>query len=96
MKRGLCLTILACGILFSLAVFGEVATAAPPESSPEANAELSAQRAVVERGKMYQAGVIYSHWLDRVARQSDYQFLQERVFDGLPGCIFWPAPLLWR
>ncbi len=49
--------------------------------SPEPIAELSAQRAAVERGKMFQAGLVYSRWLDRVAAQSEHKFLQERVFD---------------
>ncbi|HXA10374.1 MAG TPA: hypothetical protein VNW28_10350, partial [Chthoniobacterales bacterium] len=57
----------------------EAAIAAQP--SPEPVAELSAQRAAAERGKIYQAGVVYSQWIDGLAQESGSPFLQQRVLD---------------
>lgn len=79
-RRFICLTILAGCFFLPLAAGGQTPAGSPAES-PEAVAELSAQRAAAERSKMYQAGLVYSQWLDRVAGESGHKFLQERVFD---------------
>ena len=43
--------------------------------------ELSAQRAMAERSKIYRAGADYSRWLDQIAKDSGSAFLQRTVFD---------------
>ncbi len=43
--------------------------------------QLSAERADVERAKIYQAGVSYTHWLDGLATRSGRASLAEPVFD---------------
>ncbi len=61
-----------------------LAGAAPtptPTPAPAEVADLSAQRAEAQRGKIYGAGVAYSRWLDQVAVTSGSSFLQQRVFD---------------
>lgn len=76
LRRILCLTI-ACFLLS-----GPLASAAPsPAPTAAPVADLSAQRAESERGKIYQAGLAYSRWLDGLAVQSGRPLLQERVFD---------------
>lgn len=76
MRRLLCLTIAILSFLLPCA------PAAPtPAPTSETAADLSAQRAEAERGKIYQAGLTYSRWLDGVAAQSRQPFLQQRVFD---------------
>lgn len=77
--RKIRLTILLC------CVFAPLLANAAPSPSPTTTAEpatdLSAQRAKAERGKMYKAGLAYSHWLDGLAKESENDFLQVRVFD---------------
>ena len=55
------------------------------ESSPATIAasvtELSAQRALTERSKIYRTGAAYGRWLDQVAKDSGNAFLQRAVFD---------------
>ena len=45
-----------------------LATAAPSPTPPPVG-DLSAQRAEAERGKIYQAGLVYSGWLDGLSRK---------------------------
>jgi len=59
---------------------------ASPAASPLATleqsfSELTAQRAAAERSKIYQAGATYSRWLDGIAKNSGYAFLQRQVVD---------------
>src|ERR1700736_5389724 len=59
---------------------------ASPAASPLATleqsfSELTAQRAAAERSKIYQAGATYSRWLDGIAKDSGYAFLQRQVVD---------------
>ncbi|HEX5176447.1 MAG TPA: hypothetical protein VFV83_05425, partial [Chthoniobacteraceae bacterium] len=49
--------------------------------TPKPVESLSAQRASAERSKIYRAGLAYSGWLDRVAKQTGSEFLGRRVFD---------------
>jgi small-conductance mechanosensitive channel len=55
------------------------------ESSPATIAasvtDLSAQRALTERSKIYRTGADYGRWLDQVAKDSGNAFLQRAVFD---------------
>ncbi len=74
LRRFLCLTIALWSVLAPLAQ-------GAPSPTPEPVADLSAQRAEAERGKIYEAGLVYSRWLDRVAAQSGQPFLQKRLFD---------------
>jgi small-conductance mechanosensitive channel len=57
----------------------------PSESSTPTIAQsvtaLSAQRAAMERSKIYRTGVSYSQWLDQFAKGSGNAFLQRLVFD---------------
>src|SRR5438552_12306300 len=61
------------------------ATPAPAESSAATIAQsvtdLSAQRAAMERSRIYHVGVDYSKWLDQVAKDSGSAFLQRAVFE---------------
>jgi small-conductance mechanosensitive channel len=52
-----------------------------PTTVAESLSDISAQRATVERTKIYRAGANYSRWLDRIAKNSGYEFLQRRAFD---------------
>ncbi len=60
-------------------------TAASPTPAVKNVAELSAQRADVERAKIYRAGVSYTHWLDDLAAHSAQPFLMRPVFDRVTG-----------
>jgi small-conductance mechanosensitive channel len=55
------------------------------ESSPATIAasvtELSAQRALTDRSKIYRTGAAYGRWLDQMAKDSGNAFLQRAVFD---------------
>ena len=73
--RWLCLTITVFCVLAPLQVSAQATPA------PETAERLSAQRAASERGKIYQAGLAYTHWLDGVAQRSGSEFLQRTVFD---------------
>ena len=74
------------------------AIAAEPNASPSATAfaaespvptitqsvtDLSAQRAQMERSKIYHAGRDYSLWLDQIAKDSGSAFLQRKVFENV-------------
>ena len=73
--------------LFGLAialwcVLTPLAAAAPTASpTPEPVATFSAERADMERSRIYRAGLTYSQWLDRLASKSGSAFLQRPVFD---------------
>src|SRR5436190_8581065 len=60
-------------------------TPAPAESPAPTIAEsvtdLSAQRAAMERSRIYHAGADYSKWLDQIAKNSGSAFLQRIVFE---------------
>src|SRR5881275_1888450 len=61
------------------------ATPTPAESPAPTIAEsvtdLSAQRAAMERSRIYHAGADYSKWLDQIAKNSGSAFLQRIVFE---------------
>lgn len=42
---------------------------------------------------MYQAGLAYSRWLDRLATKSGNEMLQRRVFERVTWMHLLPAPL---
>src|SRR6266404_2330592 len=59
---------------------------ATPAESPaptiaESVTDLSAQRAAMDRSRIYHAGADYSKWLDQVAKDSGSAFLQRTVFE---------------
>jgi hypothetical protein len=56
-------------------------SATPAGTITESVAELSAQRAAVDRSKIYRTGAAYGRWLDQVAKDSGNAFLQRAVFD---------------
>src|SRR5689334_4470132 len=66
------------------------ATPSPSASSAESPAatiaqsvtELSAQRAAMDRSKIYRAGRDYSLWLDQLAKDSGSALLQRKVFEN--------------
>src|SRR5260370_20369709 len=58
-----------------------VESASPPVTIAQSVSELSAQRALAERSKIYRAGADYSRWLDQVAKDLDSAFLQRPAFD---------------
>src|SRR5215469_1952046 len=63
------------------------ATASPAESPAptitQSVTDLSAQRAQMERSKIYHAGRDYSLWLDQIAKDSGSTFLQRKVFENV-------------
>jgi small-conductance mechanosensitive channel len=58
-----------------------VESASPAATITQSVSELSAQRAVAERSKIYRAGATYSQWLDQLAKNSGNAVLQRTVFD---------------
>src|SRR6202035_1436606 len=58
-----------------------VESASSPATIAQSVSELSAQRALAERSKIYRSGADYSRWLDEVAKDSGSAFLQRTVFD---------------
>ena len=85
MQRYLWLALTLAFLSAPLQSYGELsATPSPPPSRQTASESaegLSAQRAAAERSRMYQAGLVYSHWLDGMANERGSDFLQRRVFD---------------
>src|SRR5947207_7912777 len=66
----------------------EAEPSATPAESPaptiaESVTDLSAQRAAIDRSKIYHAGRDYSQWLDQVAKDSGSAFLQRKVFENV-------------
>src|SRR6516165_8473101 len=63
------------------------ATASAAESSAptitQSVTDFSAQRAQMERSKIYHAGRDYSLWLDQIAKDSGSAFLQRKVFENV-------------
>jgi small-conductance mechanosensitive channel len=57
------------------------ASASPAATITQSVTELSAQRAAMERSKIYHVGADYGRWLDQVAKDSGNAFLQRPVFD---------------
>jgi small-conductance mechanosensitive channel len=53
----------------------------PATTITQSVADLSAQRAAMERSKIYHAGADYGRWLDQIAKDSGNAFLQRPVFD---------------
>src|ERR1700726_3633029 len=58
-----------------------VETASTAATLTQSVSELSAQRAMAERSKIYRAGADYSRWLDQIAKDSGSAFLQRPVFE---------------
>jgi hypothetical protein len=57
------------------------ASASPAATITQSVTELSAQRAAMERSKIYHVGADYGRWLDQMAKDSGNAFLQRPVFD---------------
>jgi small-conductance mechanosensitive channel len=57
------------------------ASASPAATITQSVTELSAQRAAMERSKIYHVGADYGRWLDQLAKDSGNAFLQRPVFD---------------
>ncbi len=85
-------------ILLAFACIGLSAIAAEPSATPRPSASpatseetaaftdisgLSAQRATMDRSKIYHAGRDYSLWLDQIAKDSGSAFLQRKVFENV-------------
>jgi small-conductance mechanosensitive channel len=58
-----------------------IESASPAATIEKSISDLSAQRALAERSKIYRSGATYSRWLDQVAKDSGSAFLQRTVFD---------------
>jgi small-conductance mechanosensitive channel len=86
--------------LFAFAFACVSAIAAEPSATPSPSAsaaespastiaqsvtELSAQRAAMDRSKIYRAGRDYSLWLDQIAKDSGSPLLQKPVFERVTG-----------
>src|SRR5437764_10521307 len=59
-----------------------------PDESPaptiaQSVTDLSAQRAAMERSRIYHVGADYSKWLDQLAKDSGSAFLQRKVFENV-------------
>ena len=57
------------------------ASESPAATLTQSVSQPSAQNVVLERSKVYRAGVAYSKWLDQIAKDSGNAFLQRPVFD---------------
>ena len=57
------------------------ATESPAATIAQSMTDLSAQRAAVDRSKIYRAGRDYSEWLDQLAKDSGSELLQRKVFE---------------
>ncbi len=83
MRTGfLCLTTAAFCALTPFPAWSQDTPAPSPTRASQPQVEsLSAQRAEVERGKIYGAGVAYSRWIDNLAQNHGNTWLQKPVFD---------------
>src|SRR5438309_7785691 len=79
-----------CALLIGFTCISAIAAEPSPSPSSSESEEqtlaqsvtdLSAQRAAMERSRIYHAGADYSRWLDQVAKDSGDAFLQRPVFD---------------
>src|SRR2546421_8038615 len=59
------------------------ASESPAATITQSVTDLSAQRAAMERSRIYHAGADYSRWLDQVAKDSGSAFLQRKVFENV-------------
>ncbi len=82
MRTGfLCLTTAAFCALTPFPAWSQDTPAPSPTRASQPQVEsLSAQRAEVERGKIYGAGVAYSRWIDNLAQNHGNTWLQKPVF----------------
>src|SRR5437763_8185914 len=55
----------------------------PASTITQSVTDLSAQRAAMERSKIYYAGADYSKWLDQLAKDSGNALLQRKVFENV-------------
>src|SRR5438105_9472618 len=55
----------------------------PAPTITQSVTDLSAQRAAMERSKIYYAGADYSKWLDQLAKDSGNALLQRKVFENV-------------
>src|SRR5205085_10661247 len=71
--------------LICVNAFATEPSATPAESPAptitQSVTDLSAQRAAIDRSRIYHAGADYSKWLDQVAKDSGSAFLQRTVFE---------------
>src|SRR5438309_4236355 len=79
-----------CALLIGFTCISAIAAEPSPSPSSSESEEqtlaqsvtdLSAQRAAMERSRIYHAGADYSRWLDQVAKDSGSAFLQRPVYD---------------
>lgn len=61
------------------------ANESPAPTITQSVTELSAQRAAMDRSKIYRAGRDYSEWLDQIAKDSGSALLQRPVFERMTG-----------
>src|SRR2546423_13105425 len=59
------------------------ASESPAATITQSVTDLSAQRAAMERSRIYHAGADYSKWLDQIAKNSGSAFLQRKVFENV-------------
>jgi small-conductance mechanosensitive channel len=59
------------------------ATESPSATIAQSVSELSAQKAALERSKIYHVGADYSRWLDQLAKDSGSALLQRKVFENV-------------
>src|SRR5437588_10349889 len=75
-------TLIALSCVNALAAEPSAAPAeSPAPTIAESVTDLSAQRAAIDRSRIYHAGADYSKWLDQVAKDSGSAFLQRTVFE---------------
>jgi small-conductance mechanosensitive channel len=60
---------------------GASASESPTPTIAQSVTELSAQRAAMERSKIYRVGADYGRWLDQLAKDSGSAFLQKQAFE---------------
>src|SRR2546421_2428007 len=59
------------------------ASESPAATITQSVTDLSAQRAAMERSRIYHVGADYSKWLDQIAKDSGSAFLQRKVFENV-------------
>src|SRR5260370_24543611 len=59
------------------------ASESPAATIAQSVTDLSAQRAAMERSRIYHVGADYSKWLDQLAKDSGSAFLQRKVFENV-------------
>src|SRR5437588_4765598 len=77
-------TLIALSCVNALAAEPSAAPAeSPAPTITQSVTDLSAQRAAMERSRIYHAGRDYSLWLDQIAKDFGSAFLQRKVFENV-------------